>query len=93
MCTVGIDGMTCHSCVSLIESTVGELAGVRHVTISLDQKQGTVEYDGRAVTAEDIRSGIDDMGFTVTYVQGESVGNMMPGAHEPPKAAKELSTA
>ena len=65
VCTMGIEGMTCHSCVSLIESTVGEMKGVVKVTVSLAERQGTVEYDSALVTPEEIRNTVEDMGFIV----------------------------
>ena len=65
VCTMGIEGMTCHSCVSLIESTVGEMKGVVKVTVSLAERQGTVKYDSALVTPEEIRNTVKDMGFIV----------------------------
>ncbi len=71
VCTIGIEGMTCHSCVSLIESSVGEMKGVELVSVSLEKKQGRIEFDGAVVTPEDIRTTIDEMGFITTYISGE----------------------
>lgn len=70
ICIIGIEGMTCHSCVSLIESTVGELRGVTKVAVSLEKKQGTVEYDSTVVTPAELTTAIDDMGFIATSEQG-----------------------
>ena len=70
VCTLGIEGMTCHSCVSLIESTVGEMKGVVKVTVSLEERQGTVEYDSTLVTPEEIKNTVEDMGFIVARVTG-----------------------
>ena len=70
---IGINGMTCHSCVSLIESTVGELSGVVKVTVSLAKKEAEVEYDETLLRREDVTDAIEDTGFTVTYVTGESL--------------------
>ena len=72
-CTLGIEGMTCHSCVSLIESTVGDMRGVVSVTVSLEERQGTVEYDSALVTPEGIKSTVEDMGFIVTRVTGNGI--------------------
>ncbi len=69
--SIGIDGMTCHSCVNLIESTVGELPGVMSVQVSLECKEGVVEYNDAVVSKEQIKEAIDDMGFIVTYITGE----------------------
>ena len=66
VCTLGIEGMTCHSCVSLIESTVGEVRGVVGVSVSLEERRGTVEYDSTVVTPEEIKNTVEDMGFIAT---------------------------
>ncbi|XP_064383927.1 copper-transporting ATPase 1-like isoform X2 [Halichondria panicea] len=66
--SIGIDGMTCHSCVSLIESTVVGLPGVMSVRVSLEGKEGVVEYNDAVVSSEQIKEAIDNMGFIVTYI-------------------------
>ncbi len=71
MDSIGIEGMTCHSCVSLIQSTVGELSGVISICVSLECKEGVVEYDNGLISREQIRETIDDMGFVITYITGE----------------------
>ena len=71
VCCVGINGMTCKSCVNLIESTLGDMEGVVSVQVSLTLKEGTVEYNDALITADEIMKAIDDMGFIVTYVTGE----------------------
>lgn len=71
VCYIGIDGMTCKSCVNLIESTLGDMEGVVSVQVSLALKEGTVEYNDALVTTDGITKAIDDMGFIVTYVTGE----------------------
>ena len=76
VCTLGIEGMTCHSCVSLIESTVGEMKGVVKVTVSLEERQGTVEYDSALVTPEEIKNTVEDMGFIVARVTGIIIVNI-----------------
>ena len=70
VCILGIEGMTCHSCVSLIESTVGEMRGVVGVTVSLGERRGTVEYHSTLVTPEEIKNTVGGMGFIVTRVTG-----------------------
>ena len=70
-CYVGIDGMTCKSCVHLIESTLGDKEGVVSVQVSLALKEGTIEYNDALITRDGVTMAIDDMGFIVTYVRGE----------------------
>ena len=69
-CFVRIEGMTCHSCVNLIESVVGDLGGVVSVTVTLATKEGVVEYREGQVGTEEIRSAIEDTGFDVVAISG-----------------------
>lgn len=71
VCCIGIDGMSCKSCVNLIESTLGDMEGVVSVQVSLPLKEGTVEYNDALVRVDGITKAIDDMGFIVSYVTGE----------------------
>lgn len=70
-CYVGIEGMTCHSCVSLVESVVQGLEGVVSVTVTLATKEGVVEYRVGRMEEDDIRSAIEDTGFDVTSISGQ----------------------
>lgn len=70
-CYVRIEGMTCHSCVSLVESVVQGLEGVVSITVTLATKEGVVEYRVGQVEEDDIRSAIEDTGFEVTSISGQ----------------------
>ena len=70
-CRVGIGGMTCHSCVGLVESTLRDLRGVVSVTIALATEEGVVEYEEGVVGVGEICSAIQDTGFEVTRTSGE----------------------
>ena len=71
--TIGVDGMTCHSCVSLIESGIEELEGVESVRVSLEQKKATIVYDSSKANTEIFKTSIEDMGFVVTGIKSECV--------------------
>ncbi|XP_072170821.1 copper-transporting ATPase 1-like [Diadema setosum] len=66
MVIIGIEGMTCNSCVRSIEDKIGSLAGVRSIKVSLQDKIADVKYDTSIVKAEEIRLAIYDMGFDAT---------------------------
>ena len=73
---VGIEGMTCQSCVSLIETTVSQKEGVISMCVSLPDKKGTVEIVSGILTTQDIRTAIEDTGFDVTYItEGRGVAS------------------
>jgi Cu+-exporting ATPase len=71
-CSMRIEGMTCHSCVSLVESAVRDLGGVVSMTVTLETKEGVVEYETGRVGEEEIRSAIEDTGFEVVSISGKS---------------------
>ena len=68
--TVGIEGMTCNSCVQLIEKTIGAVDGIIKITVSLDKKEAVIVYNCNTLTDEDVKNSIEDTGFEVTYLQG-----------------------
>ena len=67
---VGIEGMTCNSCVQLIQNTVGAVDGIVKITVSLDKKEAVIVYNSSTLTDEDVKNAIEDTGFVVTYVKG-----------------------
>lgn len=62
-CRIGIEGMTCQSCVRNIESVVSGVTGVRSVHVSLEKKEAIIEFDPVLATVHALRDQIDDMGF------------------------------
>lgn len=80
-CFIHIEGMTCMSCVCHIESTVGALAGVKAISVSLEKKEATVQYDRVLVTPEKLREHIDDMGYEAT-LPGAGGGTELEGFDE-----------
>ena len=68
--TVGIEGMTCNSCVQLIEKTAGAVDGIIKITVSLDKKEAMIVYNFNTLTDEDVKNAIEDTGFEVTYIKG-----------------------
>ena len=64
---VGIEGMTCHSCVSLIEEVVSKREGVVSVVVSLANKEGTIQFVSNIVSVDQIKEDIEDTGFNAMY--------------------------
>ncbi|XP_075691825.1 copper-transporting ATPase 1 [Rhinoderma darwinii] len=60
---VNIEGMTCISCVQSIEGLISQKLGVKTISVSLANNNGTVEYDPTVTSPETIRAAIEDMGF------------------------------
>ncbi|XP_059481574.1 copper-transporting ATPase 1 isoform X3 [Neocloeon triangulifer] len=60
---VGIDGMTCMSCVRNIEGTVGAKNGINSIKVDLARKSATINYNLSLLTLDQVLEMIDDMGF------------------------------
>lgn len=65
LCSVslGVEGMTCGSCVQSIEQRIGSLPGVVHIKVSLEKKNATVIFDHSQQSPESLSEAIEDMGF------------------------------
>ncbi|XP_052006082.1 copper-transporting ATPase 1-like [Xyrauchen texanus] len=70
--TLGVEGMTCGSCVQSIEGRIGGLPGVIHIQVSLDLNNATVIYDQTRHNPESLAEAIDDMGFESSLTNGTS---------------------
>lgn len=77
---VGIEGMTCGSCIKLIENTVGAADGIVKISVSLDKKEAVIEYNCDTLSDEDVKNAIEDTGFEVTYVKDEGQADLEVGA-------------
>ncbi|XP_010639631.1 copper-transporting ATPase 1 [Fukomys damarensis] len=63
---INIDGMTCNSCVQSIEGVISKKTGVKSIRVSLENSNGTIEYDPLLTTPENLKEAIEDMGFDAT---------------------------
>ncbi|CAB4000640.1 Copper-transporting ATPase 2 [Paramuricea clavata] len=60
---IGIQGMTCHSCVKQIEQNLGEQPGVISIKVSLSDEEGTVIFSLSKTNADRLVQEIEDSGF------------------------------
>lgn len=60
--TYTVTGMTCDHCVASVREEIGELSGVREVTVDLPTGLVTVTTDAQVDDA-DIRAAIEDAGY------------------------------
>ncbi|XP_004648160.1 copper-transporting ATPase 1 [Octodon degus] len=60
---INIDGMTCNSCVQSIEGVISKKKGVKSIQVSLENSNGTIEYDPLLTSPETLKEAIEDMGF------------------------------
>ncbi|GAE87849.1 copper chaperone CopZ [Acetivibrio straminisolvens] len=60
-----VEGMSCSHCENAIKKSVGALDGVNAVTVDLEGKTVTVEYESSKVSLDRIKSEIEDQGYDV----------------------------
>uniref|UniRef100_A0A8C8LNI1 P-type Cu(+) transporter n=1 Tax=Oncorhynchus tshawytscha TaxID=74940 RepID=A0A8C8LNI1_ONCTS len=60
---LGVEGMTCTSCVQSIEQRIGGLPGVVHIKVSLELKNASIVFDHSHHTPESLAEAVEDMGF------------------------------
>ncbi|XP_059904850.1 copper-transporting ATPase 2-like isoform X2 [Gadus macrocephalus] len=68
---IGVEGMTCGTCVRSLEERVGAVAGVSGVRASLEDGAAVIAYRPWEVAADALRDVIGEMGFTATLGAGE----------------------
>ena len=67
---ISVEGMTCMSCVKTIEGTMSNKPGIKSIRVSLSDRQAVIEYDEALTTPEDLRAGIEEMGFDAFLPEG-----------------------
>ena len=63
--TLNVEGMTCASCVGLVEGALKEVEGVSGATVNLATERATVEFDPSLVPATRLKEAVDDTGYQV----------------------------
>ncbi|UCF19615.1 MAG: heavy-metal-associated domain-containing protein [Gemmatimonadota bacterium] len=58
-----VAGMSCEGCVNAVRNALTGVAGVRDVTVSLDEKSARVLHDGSTTTA-DLLQAVESAGYS-----------------------------
>jgi len=62
---IQVEGMTCGHCVETVTQAVNSLDGISRVTVDLDKKQVSVDFDESRTDPDAISSKIIEVGFEV----------------------------
>ena len=62
---LNVNGMSCSHCENTVKTAVKALNGISSVSVSLEDKKVTVEYDPNQVTIEHIKETIENQGYDV----------------------------
>jgi len=61
--TINVEGMSCDHCVQTITKAVMDVQGVKEVSVNLEGKQVSVDYDEREGALKEITGAIAEAGF------------------------------
>lgn len=61
--TYSVSGMTCQHCVNAVSAELSAVEGVSQV--SVDLANGTVRVSGERFTDEQVRTAVDEAGYTL----------------------------
>lgn len=61
--TINVRGMSCNHCVMTMERGLGQLPGVKRVTVDLKAQKVTLSHEGEPPTDDKLRAAIDDLGY------------------------------
>ena len=62
---IKVEGMSCSHCENAIKKAVGTMGGVDKVSVNLELKSVTVDFDASVVTLDHIKQAIEDQGYDV----------------------------
>jgi Cu+-exporting ATPase len=68
VCKIHINGMTCTSCSSTIESTLQAIPGVQKAQVALATEEAEVHHNPRTVSYNQLLQAIEDAGFEATLI-------------------------
>ncbi|MDR2860315.1 MAG: copper chaperone CopZ [Elusimicrobiota bacterium] len=62
---LNVEGMSCQHCVAAVNEAVKSLSGVKSVSVSLEDKTATVEFESSKVTLDEIKAAIEEQGYDI----------------------------
>jgi Cu+-exporting ATPase len=71
--TLGIEGMTCASCVSRVERALVKLPGVRGAAVNLATERAAIEYAPGEITPDDLKGAVERAGYRALDLPTEPV--------------------
>jgi copper chaperone CopZ len=63
--TFEIDGMHCGGCAQMVKALIEREAGVKHTTVSFEDREARVLYDPQSVTEDRLIAVIERPGYRV----------------------------
>ena len=66
--TLNIKGMTCMGCVNSVTRVLKAMPGVNEANVTLEPSRATVQYDGAATNAAQLKQAVEDAGYDAEVI-------------------------
>jgi Cu+-exporting ATPase len=91
--TLAVTGMTCASCVALIERALNGLAGVSKAAVNLAMERATVDFDPSQVSLERLVKVVEAAGYSAEVLESTAPAAPTAAASAPAAAPAPAPTA
>ncbi|MBA4312126.1 MAG: copper-translocating P-type ATPase [Chlorobiaceae bacterium] len=68
-----IQGMSCASCVSRIQTNLAKLDGINSASVNLATELATIAFDDSTISIESIKKSIEDIGYKVVVAEEDNL--------------------
>jgi Cu+-exporting ATPase len=68
-----IQGMSCASCVSRIQTNLSKLEGISSASVNLATELATIAFDDSTISIESIKKSIEDIGYQVVVAEEDNL--------------------
>ena len=79
---VNISGMTCSSCVHMIETSLGKVSGIESAVVTLNTARGKVKFNSSKLGPRDVVEMINKLGFTASLYTSADKKNYLDHSEE-----------
>ena len=80
--TIKIGGMTCATCVKIIEKALKNLDGIISVNVNLGAEKAYITYNPRIISVTDMKKTIEEAGYQYLGKEGEEIEDLEKIARE-----------
>ncbi len=87
---LGVQGMTCASCVARVERVLKKQPGVVDATVNLATEKASIEFSPEAVSVQRLKAAIEDAGYEPIDLQATPDAQDVAHEHEQEKLRRDL---
>ena len=71
--SIPVVGMACSACAANVERKLNSLKGIKQASVNLAGRYALVDFDANAISLEQMKKAISDLGYDLVIDEKESV--------------------